>query len=213
MDTNWLASAARTYNISPSLTDYIVVPVILFYTDIPNKNGFGFSLDNLASWNSEQGMSFYQTWKGKPVFFNHDNKDVQRSSGIVLDVFLRRQTAKDKTASGPRGDYWKELALLAVDRDKNRELAQGIMSRDISAYSMGTIVTGGYMCSVCERKVGTCRHLDMRKHRYDMKLVDTGKDRPELAYVVGLNPVGFEVSAVTVPAYEMAENDKVQLFS
>ena len=109
IDTNWLSAAARTYNISPSLTDYIVVPVILFYTDIPNKNGFGFSLENLASWYPDQGMSFYQTWKGKPVFFNHENKDVHKSSGIVLDVFLRRQATKNKITAGPQGDYWEGI--------------------------------------------------------------------------------------------------------
>ena len=212
VETEWLHSAARAYNISPSIKDYVMVPVIIFYADMPNKNGFGFSLSNLASWSSEHGMSRYQTWRGKPVFLEHSNTDVSKALGIVLDTFLRRSPAKDKLVAGPRGDYWKELAYLAVDRGKNKEVANGILNKDVSTYSMGTIITGGYVCSVCQKKVGLCRHLDMRKPRYGMKLVDAGKDRPELAYVVGLDPVGFEVSVVNVPAYEMAENDRVQFF-
>ena len=189
-----------------------MVPVILFYADIPNKNGFGFSLGNLSSWSSEHGVSRYQTWRGKPVFLNHANTDVKQAMGIVLDTFLKKVPNKRKTMPGPSGDYWKVLSCLAVDRGKNKEIASRIMAKDLSTYSMGTIITGGYLCSICNKQVGTCRHLDMRKPRYDMKLVDTGKELPEVAYVIGLDPVGFEVSAVDVPAYEMAENDRVQYF-
>ena len=182
VDIEWLHSAAAAYNVSPSIKDYLMVPVILFYADIPNKNGFGFSLGNLTSWSSEHGTPRYQTWRGKPVFVDHANTDVKQARGLVLDTFIKKVPAKDKTIAGPAGDYWKLLAYLAVDRGKDKQLAMDIMAKDVTTYSMGTIVSGGYLCSVSGKKVGASPYgLDMKKPRYGMKLVETGKDRQELA--------------------------------
>ena len=212
IETEWLQSAAKSYNISPNIKDYLMVPVIIFYADIPNKNGFGFAVENLASFSPQHGVPRFKTWRGKPTFHNHQNNEPQKANGVVLDTFLRRMPTKGRNDLGPKGDYWKTLAYLAFDRGKNRDLITQVANRQISTYSMGTVITGGYICSICSREVGTCRHLDMRKPRYGMKLVDTGKERPDLAYVIGIDPVGFEVSIVDVPAYEMAENDVVQFF-
>ena len=212
IETNWLVSAAKAYNISPDIKDYIMVPVPLFYADIPNKNGFGFALENLVQFSPEHGVPRYKTWKGKPTFYNHDHKDVSKANGVVLDTFLRQIPAKNRMLAGPKGDYWKELAYLALDRGKYRELVSEIANKSRMSYSMATKITKGYVCSVCGRDVGLCTHLNMKKPKHGMKLVDTGKEFPELAYAIGRDPVGFEVSVVDTPAYPMAENDNVQMF-
>ena len=42
LDVSWLKPASAKLNISPSIKDYVMVPVILFYASVPNRNGLGF---------------------------------------------------------------------------------------------------------------------------------------------------------------------------
>ena len=55
---------------------------------------------------------------------------------------------------------------------------------------------------------GNCNHFTKRDRH--LKLIDTGLDRPEVAFMVGRNPVGFETSIVEDPAWVVAQNDYVQ---
>lgn len=226
LDVSWLPAAARKYNISPSIKDYAMVPVILFYSDVPNRNGLGFLAKDLAEWSTEHKVQRYKTWRGVPVHYEHDNEDPAKAYGVVLDTYLRRHEASPNP-------FWKNIAYLAIDRGKHPETAKAIMKGELHTYSMGAYINGGYACSVCEKS--SCGHIvapsSSRKY---LSLIDGGSaidtgssstrrvsdrsrgegndqlpDLPVLAFAAGRKPVGFEVSIVGTPAYPMADNDKV----
>lgn len=226
LDISWLPAAANKYNISPSIRDYAMVPVILFYSEVPNRNGLGFLAKDLVEWSTEYKVPRYKTWRGAPVHYEHDNEDPSKAYGVVLDTYLRKHEASPSP-------FWKNIAYLAIDRGKHPETARAILKGEISTYSMGAYINGGYVCSVCEKS--SCGHIVApTSNRKYLSLInngaaiDTGSDTtrtvadrsrgegndllpelPVLAFAVGKKPVGFEVSIVGTPAYPMAQNEKV----
>lgn len=204
LDVEWLKLAASEYNLSPDIKDYVMVPVVIMYANIPNRNGVGFDLKDLSKFYTALGVPAYKTWRGKGTYLEHDNREPKKSNGIVLDSTLRKS-----------GQYWKVLTYLGLDRSKNSDLVDRVVSKKLKSYSMGAQISGGYECSICRKKRGTCNHLSMdpRAVANGMRVIDTGRrDRPELAFSYGRYPVGFEVSIVEKPAYFMASNDNVQYF-
>ena len=55
---DWLPAASKQYHISPKLEDYIIVPVIAFFSDLPNRNSVGFPLQELIKFNPESLSPF-----------------------------------------------------------------------------------------------------------------------------------------------------------
>lgn len=198
LDLSFLPFAAKQYNISLNIMDYILVPVFVIPASIPNRNTVGFLLEDLARFNVELGMQHYKTWRGKPTFYEHKNDNPVEANGIILDTVLNKSQ---------KGNYWKVINYMAFDRTKYTDLVQRVIRREVSTYSMGATVTH-YECSICGRKIGNCNHFTKRDRH--LKLIDTGLDRPEVAFMVGRNPVGFETSIVEDPAWVVAQNDFVQ---
>jgi len=199
IDLSWLSFAAKEYNLSPDIKDYVMVPVIIAPANIPNRNGLGFLAENLAAFSPEHGMQYYKTWKGKPTFYEHENKNVVKANGIILDSMLKKAN----------GGYWKVVNYLAFDRSKYTALIQRVLNKDVTTYSMGAYVTGGYACSVCGRQVGNCTHI---KEGQAITLNKGGSRTPELGFRLGLNPVGFETSIVETPAWTIADNSAINYF-
>jgi hypothetical protein len=52
----WLPFSAPHYQISPDPSDYILTPVIVMPSDIPNRNGVAFPLKELIAFNPDMGM-------------------------------------------------------------------------------------------------------------------------------------------------------------
>lgn len=228
LDVSWLKPASAKLNISPSIKDYVMVPVILFYASVPNRNGLGFLQNDLVEWSTEYKVPAYKTWRGAPMHVEHDNADPSKAIGAVLDTFLRKHPADPK-------DFWKNIAYLAVDRGKDKATAQKVIKRQISTYSMGAYINGGYVCSVCEK--ASCGHIvtPTSKKKY-ISLIESGvamdssgvkrtlmderrgphndslPNLPVLAFAAGRKPVGFEVSVVGTPAYPMAGNENIQVW-
>lgn len=72
LDINvWLPKAAEIYGTSRDIRDYIIVPVPVNITELPNTNGDAFSLNEWLSFNPDQGRLAYQTFIGKPTFIEH----------------------------------------------------------------------------------------------------------------------------------------------
>lgn len=71
LGVGWLTAASRHYNISPDPKDYVMAPVTILVSSIPNRNGVAFPLRELAEFDPEMGMLSYQTWGKKPVFYEH----------------------------------------------------------------------------------------------------------------------------------------------
>lgn len=194
--SSWLPFAAKSYIISPNVEDYVLVPVIAMPTELPNRNGVGFPLKELAAWRVEDGMLAYQTFRGKPVHVEHDNQDPTKGVGVIVD------TALVPMVGYGGGLIWKLLLLLAIDRSKDPVYAQYVTSGEINSYSMGAWVEQ-YSCGYCEQPAGQCAHINLRRPR-DLYVLN-GK----LVYrrVHGIK--GFECSIVRDPAYVTAISDKL----
>lgn len=221
LDTEWMKLAAPHYDVSSDIKDYVMVPVILFYADVPNRNGLGFLLKDLVDFDMDRKMPRYKSWKGCPIHIEHDNKNPKKAAGMVLDSIIR------KKVHAPI-DLWKVIAYLALDRGKYKDTADKVMSGESSSYSMGSYIDGGYVCSICEKTV--CNHIRRpTKKSKPMSLIQRGtalaaesadgpnaaelvRGRPILAFAAGRKPVGFEVSVVEKPAFGMAYNDRVMYF-
>lgn len=195
----WLPFSAPHYHISPNPEDYILTPVIVMPSDIPNRNGVAFPLKELIAFNPDMGMQAYKTWKGKPTHLEHANNDITKAYGVIADSFLRPLKGWSNNM------VWKVLLLLAFDRSKHADVTEKIESGEFNSYSMGAWV-GSYTCSYCGAEVGKCSHID--------------KDRPQMYDLNGKlvfrnchDIVGFECSSVGTPAYISAISDKTLLLS
>lgn len=194
---SWLPFAAKSYNISPDIKDYIVVPIPTIITDVPNRNGVGFPLKELVTFRPNLGMQSYKTWKGKPTFQEHVNEDHTVAKGVILDTHLRVLDGLG---------VWRLLKLLSFDRTRDPDLAKNILDRTYNSYSMGAYVDG-YTCSVCHKPFGTCQHIPPGKGTGDVVFLPSTGGRLLFKNVVA--PEGFETSSVKTPAFISAVNDNV----
>lgn len=189
---SWLPFAAKKYSISPNIADYVLVPVIIMPSDLPNRNGVGFPLNELVKFSTEHGMQHYKTWRGKGTYYEHNNQDPLKANGIIVDTFMRK-------FRGFGGGYvWKLVALLAFDRTKDIQLIKRVMAGDINSYSMGAYV-GKYICSICHREKGLCSHIN-GKAKVNFSLDTGGK----LAYQLACDIEGFETSIKSVAMWRKA---------
>jgi hypothetical protein len=85
IDISYLAAAAEMYNISPRISDYVLVPVSTVLSDLPNTNGDAMTREELLKFNPQQGRIAYKTWIGKPTFLEHANQVLPGAKGIILD--------------------------------------------------------------------------------------------------------------------------------
>ena len=196
--TDLIKWAASSYHLSSDVKDYAIVPVPIMISDVPNRNGVAFPREALAAFSPTLGKPFFKSWIGKPTHEEHDNKDIRKAKGLVLDVVMNRVRGFD--------GYWKVMALLAFDRTKDAQLYNKIVSGAGNAYSMGAYV-GYYTCSICgsSYKPGgrpSCSHIK----KDDPRLYTVGD---KLAYKEVWEPEGFEVSFVQIPAFVMATSDFV----
>jgi hypothetical protein len=194
IDANlWLPFAAKKYMLSTDIRDYVLVPVPILFTDLPNTNGDSVSAPELLDFDPELGMQAFKTFKGKPTFYEHANKDITKAKGVILDVFLRPL----RNFGG--GRYYKLIELLAFDRTKDPLLVNSILSGENNAYSLGFYFKS-YKCSICGKLFGEgglanpCEHTQPRRPTYR-------RDDGRLAYRQCRTIRGFETSVVESPAY------------
>ncbi len=194
----WLPYAAQVYNLSRDMRDYVLVPVPVMNTELPNTNGDSVTLKEMLRFDPEVGMQSYKTFRGKPCHLEHDNRDWTKAKGVILDVFLRPLRRFGS------GRYWKLIELMAYDRTKDPMLVNSILSGENNAYSVGFYYKS-YTCSICGKTVGqtkfgaseACDHTFLRKRPY--ALTDG-----RLAYRQCHDIRGFETSVVADPAYKIA---------
>lgn len=198
---NWLKGASTVYDISPNLNDYVIKPVIILPSELPNRNGVGFPIQELIRFNPEMGMCAYKTFQGKPTHYEHANTNIKEAKGVIFDTFIR------KLEGFGNGKLWKVLALLGWDRQKDPKLANRVLTNDLNTFSMGAWIDL-YTCSVCGREMGKCYHLDAHSP-VNFKLTGDG----QLAFCEVYNPVGFETSGVEGPAFLCALSDETRVLS
>jgi len=187
----WLSKAMH---ISPNPEDYFMYPVPIMYSDLPNRNGVGFPLEELVKWNTELKCQGYESWRYAPMFTEHKSDDITTAIGVVADVSLQ------KIRGYGGGRLWKVMALAAIDRTKNVELARRVESGEINTYSMGAMVEG-WRCSYCGAGEGRCSHIDPNAPVTFYEL------NGRLVYKQVFGIAGYEISVVEDPAYLTAISD------
>lgn len=187
----WLPAAAEQYDLSRNLKDYVIVPnVPIILSDVPNTNGVAFPREELLKFRAAAGRLAYHTFKGKPCFVEHQNSDVSKACGVILDCYVAPITGYGKSLV-------KVVELLAFDRYKNSALAEDILARRKNCYSMGAYFGSFYMSD----------GSPATQARTKEPLTVNAKD--ELVYKCVQDIEGFETSAVENPAYAAATNDIV----
>lgn len=182
---------APKFHISSNLSDYFFRATPIIISDLPNRNGVAFPLQALVEWNSDLHCQAYEGWKYCPMFEEHRSDDITTAIGAVADVTLR------KLKGYANDQLWVLIALAAIDRTKNRELAGKYESGDINTVSMGAMVDY-WTCSYCGAPEGKCSHIDPSRdvtfYELNGKLV--------FKNVYGVSP--YELSVVKDPAYGVA---------
>jgi len=167
--------------------------VIALHGDVPNDNGdlwrFG-SIDNpdepeLLRFDKSADKHVFETFNGRGNFKNHENDDVSKAVGLILD------------AAPNYGGRFIE-ALIAVDEKKDPELVRSIDMGYIDSVSMGCL-TGYSICTACGNVARTeneyCDHIKYSKSQvitYNGKQVKVAEDNYQTNFI--------ELSWVTVPA-------------
>ena len=196
----WLPLCASQLNISKDLHDYIVIPVVALFSDLPNTNGDSMSKDELMKWNPMHGRATYKTFKGKPTHVEHDyGHDILLTSrGVVLDSYISPLTEY-------KGNHAKVTLLAAFDRSKDPTLVDSIQNRKVNTYSVGATYDN-YTCSVSGTKyVEGDTHGSYTKPNVPTYRLPNG----QLSFRRLGDLVGYELSVVSYPAYTTAIGDTI----
>lgn len=72
IDLSWFPFAAKKYHISDKLSDYVIFSTIICPSDIPNRNGIAFPLEELVKFTDTPSPHLvYQGWKSCPLHLEH----------------------------------------------------------------------------------------------------------------------------------------------
>jgi hypothetical protein len=204
LDLSFLPFAAKAYKISSRIEDYVLKAMPLMPSDLPNRNGIGFPLDELIAFQPPpMNRQVYKAWQFCPVHEEHKNDNPEEALGLVFDVSLRQvKTHGD-------GKLWMVHGLVGVDKTKYPKIAKELVDGVINTGSMGALATH-FSCSVCGQEVSdnsmlNCGHISTSKD-VNWKIVDHQGKR-KLAYLKahGLSPIEFSI--VRDPAWVMALAD------
>lgn len=186
---------ASVYNISRDLKDYTFIPVPIFITNVPNKNGVAFLDSELDKFFDDIGKKAYETWIGKPCFVEHHDEDKTASIGMIFDAVMRPLSGY----SIPLRQCW---VLWGLDRTKNLDMTKKIEESEHNYFSMGARANC-FKCSICGaefKNKPTCQHLRQWPWMSDYNGV--------VACANAVDIVGEEVSYVEDPAWVSAESTK-----
>lgn len=196
----WLPFFAEKYNISADIRDYVLVPVSVFLSGIPNKKGHAFTIEELTSADPNMGLMKYETFNRQPLHEDHKNGDYSIARGVVLASSLQR-------APEFMGEVFRCICLQAFDRRTHPALANKILTGEINSYSMGARASG-FKCSVCGKDVpGHCNHVP-RGMAQGTGFDGFTKVGEKLAYLEAQGTRFFEISALNKnnPAWAGATN-------
>lgn len=193
IDYSWLRGASETYQVSSEIEDYLITEVPIVTVDIPNRNLHCFPYEEVTYFDPRFGNFVYQTFKGKGVYADHNNKNHLEAKGVILDASLRKV---------PGWNIWKIYALLGYDRTKDEVLARKIERGQRRAYSMGAWVSYFVNSITGQIENGT------KSLQYPRGSVFDGK----LSYSLCSGSEFFEISSVEGPADVSAESHQLWYF-
>jgi hypothetical protein len=197
VDASWLPAAAKTYNVSPKLSDYLLVDVPIVTVPLPNKNMQAFSKEEILTFDPLLGCQIYKSFRGAAAHFEHDNRDPLKARGVVFDSVL---------IPVPEYDVLKISILMGFDRTKDRDLVRDIESGKRTGYSMGALVKA-FVCSITGQIV-TVDGGDYKRRQ----VVNVG-GQPRLCYHFCTGSNFFECSSVANPADVTAHGDIMSMLA
>lgn len=196
----WLPLCASSLNISKDLRDYVVVPVIGLFSDLPNTNGDSMSKSELLQWKPTHGCPAYKTFKGKPTHVEHDyGHDILLTSrGVILDSYI-------SPLRGYAGNHAKVVLLAAFDRGKDPALVDSILNKKVNTYSVGATYNS-YCCTI-----SGMRYSEGMRHgpHTDVNVPTYLHASGQLAFRRLYDLVGYEISVVSYPAFTTAVSDSI----
>ncbi len=206
IDTSWLKLAAPVYKISPNLSDYVITTTILTISDLPNRNGIGFPLEELTKFQVPPNNHLaYKGWAKCPIFYNHHNQDNEKASGVVFDVQLRQIDGYNNNK------LYKVIGVVGIDKTKNPELARRVANGEVNTYSMGALADY-FTCSYCGALIDeehTCSHINGTAANVNFERVVDYEGNTHIAFLNAHNLSPFELSVVEDPAWTAALSDVV----
>lgn len=155
---------------------------------------------NYDGWPVEELKLGYSTFKGRPIFVEHNNQDPAKARGVIKDAIYR----ETKLASGHTDA--SVYCLMEVDAVTFPKLAKAIIDKKINGVSMGADVAGT-TCSACGKYASKpkeyCSHIPALKGR--KVVVYKGARRIEATVWENCHTANFfELSFVFDPADESA---------
>lgn len=197
VDISWLPAAAEKYKISADIKDYVLCEVpIVEGGGIPNRNLHAFLSSRLTEFLPKYGCQAYQTFKAKPVHFEHQHDDETKAKGVIFDAAFRTINGRDFV-----------FIIKGFDRTKDRELAEAVLSGKRRGHSMSAYAEA-FDCSVCGHNWNTEYRNACEKHmkgpmgqRSEGRLLGAGQVYDgALSYMVVKGIVYIESSSVSDPA-------------
>lgn len=209
IDISWFPLAAQSYHISQNLSDYIFVSTIICPSDLPNRNGIAFPIEELIKFGTPPNNRMaYTGWRACPIYAEHDNTDPTKAYGVILDVSLR------KIEGYNNNNLFKVMGILAIDKTKYPETARKVASGEINTYSMGALAdyfTCSYCGSLCTED-HCCSHISSINDVNFHSITDfRGQEHLVFLNAHGLTPI--ETSIVEDPAWAPALSDNVVDFT
>jgi hypothetical protein len=168
-----LQKVAAEYDISANPKDYLFEAVRAVTSGVPNENGDAFHKNELLRYDHRLRQAVYQTFILKPHHVNHRADNPKTARGVILDAHYNDATPaleicpKDgcgnRTASmegrDSTGLYCRKCGstvkdefveiLIAVDKHKDPNFAEGVRNGVLNATSMGC-VCDSTTCNVCD---------------------------------------------------------------
>ena len=147
---------------------------------------------NYDGFTGEELRRAYATFIGRPVFVNHENSDINRARGFVIDAKLHDDDPED---------VWVEV-LHELDAKTYPQLCAAIAKGEINTTSMGCDITHSE-CSVCGIQARFpsefCSHIKNKGSVFERKTASGGLEKV-LAYEDCQGVNFFEDSWVFNPA-------------
>lgn len=197
IETDWLAAASKTFNISDKLSDYVISDVPILTSPIPNKNMQTFSYRELTTFDPMLHNLVYKTFVRSAMHWEHENRDPLKAKGVIFDAVL---------IPIPKYGIAKVSILIGCDRTKDPDLAKDILTKKRTGWSMGSIVKA-FVDSVTG-KVVTQDGGEFKRGQ----MVKVG-DRVKLCHHFCTGSNFFETSTVANPADVTAHGDMMGILT
>ena len=207
IDLSWFPFAARKYKISDQLSDYVIFSTIICPSDIPNRNGIAFPLEELVKFTDTPSPHLvYQGWRSCPLHLEHANENCEDAIGVIFDVSL----VKMPDPYG-QGRIHNVVGVCGIDRVKAPDIAKKFADGEINTVSMGALADY-FTCSICGAVIDQdhhCSHIKGTSADVNFEPVVDSFGNIHIAFLNAHNLAPIETSVVADPAWAPALSDMI----